>query len=237
MGARSARRAAAAATDEADKRQCALVYLLPRHARAQLGSDGLGRQQEHEHNRGAHQAHDPSARKGARSVEQHTRDDGAHGATDHLERGNGARDLTQVDHAKLLRRSDRGRNGAHARSDTKANGSHDGAKVGCGEAQGDAGDDARNGPQHIAKTQAKSIIDGAKGDLSDNDGNHVGRKHGACPHGVVTARDDLGAVDGDARHIRNLVGQDGAIDKAHKEECPDEQPECRAFLKALLDQN
>ena len=33
----------------------------------------------------------------------------AHGAADHLERGNGARDLTQVGHAKLLRRSDRGR--------------------------------------------------------------------------------------------------------------------------------
>ena len=60
-----------AAADEADKRRCALAYLLPRHARAQLGGDGLGCQQEHEHDHGARQAHDPGARKGARDGKEH----------------------------------------------------------------------------------------------------------------------------------------------------------------------
>lgn len=88
----------------------------------------------------------------ARGIEQHARDNSTHGAADHLERGNGARDLAQIGHAKLLGRGDSGRDGAHARSDTKAHGSHDGTKIGRGEAQGDAGDNARNGSQHVAKT-------------------------------------------------------------------------------------
>ena len=50
--------------------------------------------------------------------------------------------------------------------------------------------------------------------------------------GVVAARDDLGAVDGNARHIRNLVGQDGAVNESHKEEGDDKQPKRRALLDA-----
>ena len=46
----------------------------------------------------------------------------------------------------------------------------------------------------------------------------------------MAARDDLGAVDGNARHVGNLVGQDGAIDQAHKEEGDDKQPKRRALL-------
>ena len=204
----------------------------PRHACAQLGGDGLGCQQEHEHDHGARQAHNPGARKGARGIEQHARDNGAHGAADHLERGNGARDLAEVGHAKLLGRGDGRRDGAHARSDTKARSGHNRTKVRRREAQRHTGDNTRNGTQHVAKAQTKTIVDGAERNLGDNDRNHIGRKHGARPHGVVAARDDLGAVDGNARHVRNLVGQDGAIDKPHKEEGDDKQPKRRALLDA-----
>ena len=46
----------------------------------------------------------------------------------------------------------------------------------------------------------------------------------------MAARDDLGTVDGNTRHVGNLVGQDGAIDQAHKEEGDDKQPKRRALL-------
>ena len=190
----------------------------------------MSHEQEHEHDHGARQAHDPGARKGARGIEQHARDDSAHGAADHLERGNGARDLTEVGHAKLLGRGDGRRDGAHARSNTKAHSSDNRTEVRRRETQRHAGDNARNGAKDIAKAQAKAVIDRTERNLGDNDGNHVGRKHGACPHGVVAARDDLGTVDGNTRHVGNLVGQDGAIDQAHKEEGDDEQPKCRALL-------
>ena len=124
------------------------------------------------------------------------------------------------------------RDGAHARSDTKTHGSHDGAKVGRGEAQGHAGDNARKGTQHVTKAQTKAIVDSTERDLGNNDGDHVGRKHGAGPHGVMAARDDLGAVNGNARHIGDLVGQDSAVDETHKEECHDEQPKRRALFDA-----
>lgn len=68
--------------------------------------------------------------------------------------------------------------------------------------------------------------------MANNDRGHVGRKHRTGPHGVVATRDDLGAVDGNARHVRNLVGQDGAIDKPHKEEGDNKQPKRRALLDA-----
>lgn len=204
--------------------------LLPRHARAQLSRDGLRRQQEHQHCHRARQAHDPCARKGARGIEQYSRDDGAHRAANHLERGDGARDLTQVGHAKLLGSRDRGRDGAHARSNTKAHSGDNRTEVRRREAQRHAGDNARNGAKDIAKAQAKAVIDCTERNLGNNDGDHVGRKYGTRPHGIVASRDNLGAVDGNTRHVGNLVGQDGAIDQAHKEEGNDEQPKRRALL-------
>ena len=48
----------------------------------------------------------------------------------------------------------------------------------------------------------------------------------------MTARDDLGTVDGNARHVGDLVGQDGAVNEAHKEEGDDKQPKRRALLDA-----
>ena len=83
-----------------------------------------------------------------------------------------------------------------------------------------------------SKAQAKAIVDSAERNLGNNDGDHVGRKHGAGPHGVMAARDDLGPVNGNARHIGDLVGQDSAVDQTHKEECHDEQPKRRALFDA-----
>lgn len=48
----------------------------------------------------------------------------------------------------------------------------------------------------------------------------------------MAARDDLGAVDGNVRHVGDLVGQDGAINEPHKEEGDDKQPKRRALLDA-----
>lgn len=58
--------ASRAATDRTERTAKSDGRLLSRHARAQLGGDGLGCQQEHEHDHGARQAHNPGARKGAR---------------------------------------------------------------------------------------------------------------------------------------------------------------------------
>ena len=46
----------------------------------------------------------------------------------------------------------------------------------------------------------------------------------------MATRDNLGAVDGNARHVGDLVGQDGAVNEPHKEEGDDKQPKRRALL-------
>ena len=68
--------ASRAATDRTGRTERATgVYSPPRSCAA--WRRWLGCQQEHEHDHGARQAHNPGARKGARGIEQHARDDGA----------------------------------------------------------------------------------------------------------------------------------------------------------------